>query len=96
MVLTLPGTPCVVFTLHITWVPEVVYTNTSQSSTQPYNYNHRDYDCDDDTQPQTNCHEGALRLIAQCDLSVVLGVITAHLSTLQVIPSVRLIVRNYR
>ena len=31
------------FTLYITWVPDVVYTNTSQ----PYNYNHRDYDCDD-------------------------------------------------
>ena len=70
----------------ITWVPGVVYTKTSQSPTQPYNYNHGDYDCDDDTQPQTNWHEGALRLIAECDLSVVLGVITAHLSNLRLIP----------
>ena len=72
--------------VYITWVPGVVYTNTSQSPTQPYNYNHCDYNCDDDTQQQTNWHEGALRLIAQCDLSVVLGVITAHLSPLQLIP----------
>ena len=82
--LTLPGTPCIVFTLHITWVRGVVYT--SQSPTQPYNYNHSDYDYDDNTQPQTNRHEGALRLIAHCDLSVVLGVITAHLSPLLFIP----------
>ena len=85
MVLTLPGTPCVGFSLHITCVPGVVYTNTSQSPTQPYNYNHCDYDGDDDTQPQTNWHEGALRLMAQCNLSVVLVVITAHLSPLRLI-----------
>ena len=43
-------------------------------------------DCDDDIQPQTKWHEGALRLIAQCDLSVDLGVINPHLLPLRLIP----------
>ena len=96
MVLTLLGTPCVVFTLHITWVPRVVYTNTSQSSTQPYNYNHGDYDCVDDTQPQTNWHEGALRLIAQCDLAPCVRDDYCPFVTSAVNTPVRLIVRNLR